>query len=153
MAAATPIQPTGPAAKGSVLWIQGLACGALLTFATPTALLLATLLAPAIACALGEKNTAGSSTRAVSLCCAAAALSPLWHLWMRGDSMEAALDALSDPLTLVIAWGAGACAWALCQVVPVILRTAWDASEATRARIMQAELASTREEWDLSDKP
>ena len=63
--------------------------------------------------------------------------------------MDAALDALSNPLTLVTAWGAGACAWALCQVVPVILRTAWDASEAARARILQNELTRTREEWDL----
>ena len=149
MAAATPSQPAGPAAKGSILWAQGLACGALLTFAAPTALLLAILLAPAIACALGEKNTAGSSTRAVGLCCAAAALSPVWHLWMRGDAMDAALDALANPLVLVTAWGAGACAWALCQVVPVVLRTAWDASEAARARVMQAELARTREEWDI----
>ena len=141
--------PSQPAAKGSILWIQGLACGALLTFAAPTALLLATLLAPAIACALGERTTAGSSTRAVALCCVATALSPVWHLWMHGDAMDAALDALANPLILVTAWGAGACAWALCQVVPVILRTAWDAKEAARVRVMQAELARTRQDWDL----
>ncbi len=148
MPVATPTQPGG-LAKGPVLWMQGLACGALLTFAAPTALVLATLLAPAIACALGEKGAAGSATRAVALCCAAASLSPLWHLWMQGDSMDAALNALSNPLVLVTAWGAGACAWALCQVVPVILRTAWDASEAARARTIQGELARIREEWDL----
>ncbi len=152
MAAATRPQPAGPAAKGSILWIQGLACGALLTFAAPTVLLLATLLGPAIACALGEKNTPGSSTRAVALCCAAAALSPVWHLWLHGDSMDAALNAVANPLVLVTAWGAGACAWALCQVVPVVLRTAWDASEAARARVMQAELARTRQDWDLPPK-
>ncbi len=140
---------TPSAAKGSLLWVQGLASGALLTFATPTALVLATLLAPAIACALGEKGVAGSATRAVALCCTAASLSPLWHLWAQGDSMDAALDALSNPLTMVTAWGAGACAWALCQVVPVVLRTAWETREASRARMLQAELAITRAEWDL----
>ena len=102
------------------MWVQGLACGALLTFATPTALMLVALLAPAIACALGEKGGTSGATRGVALCCAAAALAPLWHLWMLDDRMDVALDALSDPLTLVLAWGAGACAWALCQVVPVI---------------------------------
>ena len=148
MAAATPSRPGAHVAKGSLLWIQGLACGTLLTFATPTALVLATLLAPAIACYLGEK-TSGSSARAVTLCCAAASLSPLWHLWMLNDSMDAALDALSNPVTLIVAWGAGACAWALCQVVPVVLRTAWDAREMARARAIEDELARTREEWDL----
>ena len=150
MATATPDRQAAPAAKGSMLWIQGLACGALLTFATPTALVLATLLAPAFACTLGEKRAAQGSGRAVALCCAAASLSPVWRLWMLNDSMDAALDLLSNPFILVPAWGAGACAWALCQVMPVILRTIWDAQETARARAIQSELARTREEWDLS---
>ncbi len=149
MTAATPSRPTLPAAKGSLLWMQGLASGALLTFATPTALMLAVLLAPAIACALGEKDSAGSATRAVALCCAAASVSPLWHLWIQNDRMDVAINALSSPSTLVGAWGAGACAWALCQVLPVVLRTAWDAREAVRARSLQGELNRTKEEWDL----
>ena len=148
MPAAAPA-PNARAAKGSLLWMQGLACGALLTFAAPTALVLATLLAPALACLLGERAAPRTAARAVTLCCAAAALAPLWHLWMRNDRMDAALDTLSNPLTLVIAWGAGACAWALCQVVPVVVCTAWDARAAARARTLEAELTRTREEWEL----
>jgi hypothetical protein len=156
MAAAPPADKTGaqhpaPAkSKPSMLWVQGLASGALLTFAGPMALALAVLLAPAIACAIGERTTNHAMARAVALCCAAAAVSPLWHLWMLGGHMDAAFAILSDTNTVVLAWGAGACAWALCQVLPVLIRTGWDIREAARARALEAEIARCREEWDLT---
>ena len=134
-----------------MLWVQGLASGALLTFAAPTAIVLAIVLAPAIACAIGERTANHAMARAVALCCAAAGLSPLWHLWMLGDHMEAALVILGDPYTVVLAWGAGASAWALCQILPVLIRAAWDIREATRARALEAEIARCREEWDLTN--
>ena len=132
-----------------MLWVQGLACGALLTFAAPMALLAGVLLAPAIACALAEQTGMRGVTRAMALCCGAAALAPAWHLLMAGDTMGMALAMLSEPLTVVIAWGAGACAWAACQVVPVLVRTGWEAREAARARGIAARLTQVGEEWDL----
>ena len=146
---ATPKAGAKAGPKGSVLWMSGLASGALLTFAAPTALLLGVLLAPAIACVAGEQEPSRSTARAVALCCAAAALRPLWRLWLAGDQMDTALGEASDVQVLLVAWGAGACAWALCQVVPVVLRITWEAQAAARAHAMQAELARTREEWDL----
>ena len=136
--------------KGSVLWVQGLACGALLTFAAPTALVLAVLLAPALACSLGERGAGGGTARSVALYCGAAALRPLWRLWMQGDRLDAAFLALSDPAVLVLAWGAGACAWAMCQVIPVVVRTLWEARKLARARTIEAELARLQGEWDLA---
>ena len=134
--------------RGSVIWIQGLACGALLTFAAPTALLLAILFAPAAICLLAETAKTGL-TRAVALGCATTALRPAWHLWVAGDRMDQALAALSDPNTIVLAWGAGACAWALCQVLPVILARGWEAREAVRGRALEAEIKEYEAIWNM----
>ena len=137
------------APKGSLVWAQGMVCGALLAFATPTALVLGVLLAPALACFVGERAQGRTMARGVALCCGAATVSPLWHLWHGGNSVGAALELLSDPLCLVLAWGAGACAWALCQVLPVVVRTTWEMRMAARAKAIEAELVACREEWDL----
>jgi hypothetical protein len=83
----------------------------------------------------------------VTLACMAGALSPIWHLWMAHDSMEVALVLLCDPMSLTLAWGAGACAWALCQVLPVFLQAIWNMRETIRSHAIQAELKRLREEW------
>jgi hypothetical protein len=50
---------------------------------------------------------------------------------------------------LGLAWGAGATAWALCQILAVLLRVVWDVREAARARAIEAELKASAAEWDL----
>jgi hypothetical protein len=141
----------GAASKRSVLWAQGLVCGVLLTFAAPTVLVVGVLLAPAIACAAAERGPGGGATRGVAMAGAAASLGAVWRLWQGGDRMDEAWALLCDPATLVLAWGAGACAWAGCQVLPVLLRTGWDLREAARGRAIEAELARCRAEWDVPE--
>jgi fumarate reductase subunit D len=143
---------TRPArSRNSAIWLQGLACGALLAFASPTALLLAVMLCPAIACTLADTGTDKGMSRAVAAACAAFTLGPLWHLWLALDRMDAAIAILCTPTSVCLAWGAGAIAWALCQVLPVIIRTTWDAREDLRAKSLAAELQTLREEWDLNE--
>jgi hypothetical protein len=136
-------------AKGSMLWLQGLVCGALLAFAPATALLLVVLLAPALACLATDTEPGRGMTRAVALACVAGALPPVWHLWMAHDTMEMALALLLQPLTLCLAWGAGACSWALCQVLPVLLQSLWNVRETVRARAIKTELKRLKDEWHL----
>ncbi len=140
---------TEAAPKRSLLWAQGLVCGVLLTFAAPTCLALGVLLAPAIACAAAERAPGGGATRGVALAGGAASFGTLWRLWQSGDRMDEAFALLSDPVVLVLAWGAAACAWAACQVLPVVIRATWDIREAARARAIEAELARCRAEWDM----
>lgn len=151
MAGNAPSSTPGASASshGAAMWMQGLACGALLTFETATALLLCVLMAPAIISAIAEPGPERSVTRAVALGCAAAALRPVWRLWLAGNRLEGALSILSQPVPLLLAWGAGACAWACCVVLPVVLKGAWDVSDATRVRSLEAELKHYREEWVL----
>jgi hypothetical protein len=148
-----PAAGEAPKAGGSLLWVQGLACGALLTFAAPTALLAAATFAPALACRLVETSPNRAQARSVGLACAAAAIGPIWRLWVAGGAMQQAWVILSEPWTLPLAWGAGAGAWALCQTLPVLLRTMWDARDAARARTLAAELKACREAWRLDVGP
>jgi hypothetical protein len=133
----------------SLIWLQGLACGAVVTFAAPTALMLAVLMAPALACQVAELESGRGVTRAVALACAATALRPVWLLWQNGDRMDVAVSELFNPSTLVFGWGAGACAWAMCQVLPVILRSVWDIRAAARSKAIEAELSALKQDWDL----
>lgn len=142
-------QTAASSRQGSRLWVQGLACGALLTFAAPTVLVLVVMLAPAVICLLADASPDRGLLRAVTIACAAASIGPVWHLWMAGDRLEQALATLSDPLIPLLAWGAGASAWALCQIVPVLLRSSWDLRSTAKIRSLENELKAFEEDWEL----
>jgi hypothetical protein len=132
---------------GSMLWLQGMVCGAILTFATPAALLGGTLLAPALIAALADREPGRPVFRAVALFGGAVSLSPLWHLCLSGDSMTTALEILSDPTMLATAWLAAAFGWALCEVLPVLMENGSRLTEAARVSSWKAELKRIEEEW------
>jgi hypothetical protein len=137
------------ARTGSLLWVQGLICGAMLAFATGAALLLGILLAPAGVALLADTQPGRPVARAVALGCSAFALGPVWRLWSAGGTMQAALDALATPSALIGPWLAGACGWALCELLPVLVKVALDARAAARIAALRAEEARFRAEWDL----
>lgn len=151
--------PTGPdhiapaKGAGSKMWMQGLGCGALLTFAAPTALMLGVLLAPAVLCLVVEPGPDRGQPRAVALGCAAASFGPVWHLWLAGDTLAQTFASLADLQTIILAWGAGACAWALCQVLPVVVRSGWDMAAGKKIREIEAELAQCQKDWRLDEEP
>jgi hypothetical protein len=132
---------------GSMIWLQGAACGVILTFAAPAALLAGTLLAPALMAWVAEREPGRPVARAVLLFGSAVAIGPVWHLCLSGDSMATALEMISDPTTLAFAWTAAAFAWALCEVLPVIVERAGLLAEAARAAAWRAELNALQEEW------
>ncbi len=137
---------------GSLMWLQGLVCGALLTFATPIAVLVGVLLAPTVAAAVMDPGPNRAMTRAVFLSGLAFTLGPLWKLIMEGRGMEAAVELLGDPAVLGAAWLAGACGWALCEVLPVILRSFAELRAVARITALQSEATALREMWDLDPK-
>lgn len=136
-----------PRAGGSLIWLQGAACGVVLTFAAPAALLGGTLLAPALMAWLVERERGQPVARAVLLFGGAVAVGPVWHLCLSGDSMAAALDMMSDPTIVAFAWTAAAFAWALCEVLPVLIERAGQFAEAARVAAWRAELKALETEW------
>jgi hypothetical protein len=137
------------ARAGRLIWLQGLACGALVTFASPLAILAGGLMAPAILAAVLEARPGRPVTRVVGLACAAVAASPVWHLWLAGTGTEGALALLADPATLGGAWGAGALGWALTELIPLVLRLSMEAADRARKAAMENERTALLEEWEL----
>ena len=133
----------------SLFWLQGLVCGAVLTFATPTALVLGVVLAPSVLALALDREPGRPVARAVAMAEMAFTLGPLWRLWVGGHSMNVARDLLLDPATICPAWLAAACSWACCELFPVGLRVLADMRAARRRAVLTAEEAALRAEWDL----
>lgn len=134
---------------GSAVWLQGLACGAVVAMATPTAVLGGLLLVPGIAALLLERRAGRPAARVALLCGAAAAAAPLIALWQTGLGVGSALAAASDPAVLAGCWAAQAGGWLLAQLAPVLLRLAFDAHAATIAARLRSERARFESEWDI----
>jgi hypothetical protein len=142
----------GTPGGGSWLWLQGLVCGAVLAFATPVALVICVLMAPGLAAAIFDPAPQRAMTRAVALACLAFTMGPVWHLILAGRVMTQAVDLVLDPEVVLPAWLAGACGWALCELLPVLLRSAADMRAAVRIAVLEKEAAALREEWDMAEE-
>lgn len=139
-----------PRRRGSSwIWLQGLASGALLTLATPLALLLGALLLPGLAMLLIDRHSGKPIARAMLFAGAATCLGPVQALWTAGMSLTAALDILADVSTLGGAWAAAALAWLAAELAPLLAGALAEFSWRRR----DAELARRRreleEEWGL----
>ena len=126
-------------------------CGAALTFATAATLLAAILLAPAVIAAVSERNPAKPITRAVTRMGLTFSAAPVWHVVQGGNSIAASLDCLADPAVLATAWLAGACGWALCEMLPVLLTGASEWRAAAAMAKLTAELEAEKREWGLDE--
>src|SRR5215813_13599517 len=103
----------------SLVWLQGLLCGALVTVATPTALLLGVLLGPALLAMLLDREPGRPTGRSVTLFAMAASVAPLKTLWIAGHTMAAATALLGDLPVIATTWSAAAAGWLLAQLMPI----------------------------------
>ncbi len=131
----------------STIWLQGLVCGALVTLATPLALLLVVLLAPAIAAGLLDSQPGRPVARALLLFGLSASVDPARRLLAAGDVMSVSLGLLSQPRVLAVAWGAAAGAWVLVELVPVFFGLILDARSRTTAGQLQKQRERLLENW------
>lgn len=133
-------------------WLQGLLCGCVAVLATPAALLAVVLLAPGLMALLLDRQPGQATARSMLLFGAAALASPLRRLWESGHAMSQALDLLSDPLVLAIAWLAAAAGWLLNEMMPLLARLMLEARDKARMRALQASRARLTEEWGLESE-
>jgi hypothetical protein len=133
----------------SMVWLQGLLCGALVMMAPPTALLMAVLLGPAILAALLDGQPGRPKARSIALFGMAASVDPIRTLWASGHTMPAAAALLGNLHVLGTAWAAAAAGWLLVEAAPVAVRATLETlsvSRTARLRVLRAKLA---EEWQL----
>ena len=133
----------------SLVWLQGLACGALVTLATPTATLLGILLAPALLAVMFDHEPGRPRARSIGLCNMVAAVEPLHILWTTGHSMATATALLGNPQLIGKAWSAAAAGWLLAEVLPIGVRAILETLSIARTNKLRAERARLVEAWGL----
>jgi hypothetical protein len=133
----------------SLVWLQGLLCGAMATLATPTALLLAVLLGPAFAAIGLDRDPGRPRARAIALCSMAAVVEPLQILWTTGHTMATATALLESPRVIALAWSAAAAGWLLAELSPIVAKAVLEALSLTRAARLRADRARLAEAWGL----
>ena len=133
----------------SLVWLQGLLCGAVATLATPTALLLGVLLGPALLAIPLDHEPGRPRARAIALCGMAGAIGPLRTLWTTGHSIAIATALLGDLRVVGTAWAAAAGGWLLAEITPIAVRATLDALSIARASQLRAERARVLEIWGL----
>jgi hypothetical protein len=133
----------------SLVWVQGLLCGAMATLATPTALLLGVLLGPALVAILLDHEQGRPRARSIALCSLAASIEPLRTLWTAGHTLATATALLSNVRVVGMAWSAAAAGWLLAEIIPIGVRAALEAVSVARASRLNAERARLVETWGL----
>ena len=131
----------------SLIWLQGLLCGALVAVATPLAMMLAVLLAPVAAAAMVDRQPGRPSVRAVLLCGISACVQPLRRLWVGEHTIAASLAIVGDPRVIALAWAAAAGGWMLAELAPLGLSLALEAGNRARAVRLRARRERLLEEW------
>jgi hypothetical protein len=133
----------------SLTWLQGLLCGAMVTLATPTALLLGVILGPALLAVLLDHEPGRPRARSIALCSMAAAVDPVRALWTSGHSMAVATALAGNVRVVGTAWTAAAAGWLLAEITPIVVRMALEALSIARAARLRAERARLVEAWTL----
>jgi hypothetical protein len=139
-----------PPRRSSRLWLFGMACGAVATLETPTAVLAGLLLAPSLLAWPFDTSEDKSLARPILFCGLAAALRPLLALWQGKNDLAGSLTLASDLSVLGLAWAAQASAWLVCELAPLAVGLAQAARDRARIARLKAERARLAEEWGLS---
>ncbi|HEY6440906.1 MAG TPA: hypothetical protein VIY55_12860 [Acetobacteraceae bacterium] len=134
----------------SLVWLQGLLCGAMATLATPTALLMGVLLGPALLAILLDHEPGRPRARSIALCSMAASIDPLRTLWTVGHTIATAMALLSNIRVVGLAWSAAAVGWLLAEIIPIGVRATLEGLSVARASRLNAERAKLVEIWGLN---
>ena len=147
----SPKKPAKAGASASRVWLQGLACGALLMLSTPTALLGALLFAPSAVAALLDGSTGRMATRPMLLWGAAASIRPMVVLWTGVHSNAQALALAGDVQVLGLAWAAQAGGWLVAEILPLFIAIGLNTAAAAQTLRLRHERRRYAAEWDLPD--
>lgn len=134
---------------GSLLWAQGLACGAILAFVPALALLLVLLFWPVLVAFVLDKAPGKPMARAVALCTTAASVGPIHGAWSAGFGMQASLAEAADWNALALSWCAAATGWALSFLAPLAVRAVLELMSTARMTRLRAERARLLAAWRI----
>lgn len=132
---------------GSLIWLQGLACGGMAAMLPLAALQIALLLAPGLLSLMTERQAGKPVTRAMLLFGLAASVDPVRQAWALGGGPT--WERVADNHAIILAWVAAGFGWLLARGLPLLVGIAVNNTHDARA----AMLRETREElvraWGL----
>lgn len=131
----------------SLVWLQGLACGAVVALAPGLALLGGVLLAPGLVALVLDREPARPLARCVLLMGLATCVPPLRLIWPQPQSVSTALALAGDMRVLGTAWSAAAAGWLLAELAPLGTRLVLEAMARSRIARLRAERAALVESW------
>lgn len=131
----------------SLVWLQGLACGAVVTLTPGIALLLGALLAPGILALVLDREPGRPTARTVLLLGLATCITPAEAWWTSGQTVRAALAVLSNLQVLGTAWSIAAAGWLLAELAPLVTRLVLDSMARSRAARLRTEREALVEAW------
>lgn len=134
---------------GSLIWVQGLACGGMAALAPMPVLQIVVLLAPGLLSLLMERRDGKPVTRVMLLFGLAASVEPVRQAWAAG--IGPGWDRITDPQAVLFAWAAAAAGWLMARVVPLVVRAIVDASHAARAERLRTQREGLVRDWGLED--
>jgi hypothetical protein len=134
---------------GSLIWIQGLACGALAALAPAIAVQAGILLLPTLIASILDRNPGKPTARSVLLCALATCIEPLRTLWNSGHGLGDGLSALASVQVVAITWSASAGGWLLTQIIPLIAGFVLDAAASARIAHLKEKREALIREWGL----
>ncbi len=137
--------------RHSMVWLQGLGCGAVVALVPAMALLLGVLLLPGVLAVLYDRQGGRPVARTVLLCGTAAAVAPMLALWGAGNNIDACLVLLSDLRVVGTAWSTAAAGWILAELAPVAALVVLEAITQTRAARLRAAREKLVAEWGFED--
>ncbi len=135
--------------RHSMVWLQGLGCGAVVALVPAMALLLGVLLLPGVLAVLYDRQGGRPVARTVLLCGTAAAVAPTVALWGAGNNLDACLMLLGDLRVVGTAWSTAAAGWILAELAPVAVLIVLEAITQTRAARLRAERERLAAEWGV----
>ena len=143
----------GAKRRHSLVWLQGLGCGAVVALVPSLALLLAILLGPGGLALWLDRQAGKPVARTVLLCSAAACVSPVRALWSAGNATETALALLGDLAVVGTVWSAAAAGWILVEVAPIATHLVLEALSRARAARLRATRTRLAAEWGIDGSP
>ncbi len=146
----TKAAPRDGASPRSLIWVQGLLCGALATLATPTALLVGVLFLPPLIAGVVDHQPGKPIARSMALFGFCGIVSPVLNLWAAGHTIAGASRLATDLTNLMQAWGMAAAGWLLAELAPIAVRAILEALALSRASSLRAERARYEAEWGFA---
>lgn len=130
-------------------WLPGLACGIVLTVATPAALLVAVLCLPSLLAHILDREPGRPMARNVLLFGVVLAIPALVALWHAGRGWDASLALITQFDRLAAAWAMQAAGWLLGETAPLVVRLCLDGAARAQMSRLRARRARYEAEWGL----